>query len=116
VGIDLTIVDNGQLALDALARETFDIVLMDMQMPELDGLSATALLREREAAENAPRMPVIMLTANAMDEHIRGSLAAGADRHISKPVRAMELLDAIAGLIFTAHNGEQADAGDAAAA
>jgi len=116
VGIDLTIVDNGQLALDALARETFDIVLMDMQMPELDGLSATTLLREREAAENAPRMPVIMLTANAMDEHVKGSLAAGADRHISKPVRAMELLDAIASLIFTAPDVEHGDAEDAAAA
>jgi signal transduction histidine kinase/CheY-like chemotaxis protein len=116
VGIDLTIVENGQLALDALARETFDIVLMDMQMPELDGLSATTLLREREAVQGAPRMPVIMLTANAMDEHIKGSLAAGADRHISKPVRAMELLDAIVSLIFAAPAAERAEAGDVAAA
>ncbi len=101
VGTELTIVDNGRRALDALEREPFDIVLMDMQMPELDGLSATTLLREREAALGLPRMPVIMLTANAMDEHIRASFDAGADRHISKPVRAAELLDAIAVLVFT---------------
>jgi signal transduction histidine kinase/CheY-like chemotaxis protein len=100
VGTELTIVDNGRLALDALASAPFDVVLMDMQMPELDGLSATALLREREAAESLPRTPVIMLTANAMDEHVRASLDAGADRHISKPVRAMELLEAIASLVL----------------
>jgi len=51
-----------------------------------------------------------------MDEHVKGSLAAGADRHISKPVRAMELLDAIASLIFTAPDVEHGDAEDAAAA
>ena len=108
VGTELTIVDNGRLALDALEREPFHIVLMDMQMPELDGLSATALLRQREAAEGLHRTPVIMLTANAMDEHVRASLDAGADRHISKPVRAMELLDAMTALVFSAHAEEAA--------
>jgi CheY-like chemotaxis protein len=96
VGADLTIVENGRLALEALADGPFDVVLMDMQMPELDGLSATALLREREATLGLARTPVIMLTANAMDEHRRASFDAGADRHLSKPLRAAELLDAIA--------------------
>ena len=96
VGVDLTIVENGQLALDAYAHQHFDVVLMDMQMPEMDGLTATALLRAYEAQEGRPRTPVIMLTANALDEHVRASLAAGADLHLSKPLRAADLLDAIA--------------------
>jgi signal transduction histidine kinase/CheY-like chemotaxis protein len=99
VGVDLTIVENGALALEALERDRFDVVLMDMQMPELDGLSATAMMREREAARGLPRTPVIMLTANALDEHVRASLDAGADRHLAKPLRPAELLDAIATVI-----------------
>jgi signal transduction histidine kinase/CheY-like chemotaxis protein len=99
VGAELTIVENGRLALKALERRAFDVVLMDMQMPELDGLSATTLLREREAAQGLAHTPVIMLTANAMDEHRQASFAAGADRHLSKPLRAAELLDAIAEVV-----------------
>ncbi len=110
VGVELTMVENGQLALDALEHERFHIVLMDMQMPELDGLSATTLLREREAACGAHRTPVIMLTANAMDEHIKASRAAGADRHISKPVHAQELLEAIATLVIASLEEQEAAA------
>jgi len=99
-GVDLVMVENGRLALEALEREAFHVVLMDMQMPELDGLSATAELRAREAATGAARTPVIMLTANALDEHVNASLAAGADRHLSKPVRAAELIDTITLLVL----------------
>jgi signal transduction histidine kinase/AmiR/NasT family two-component response regulator len=98
-GVELVMVENGRLALDALERDSFHVVLMDMQMPELDGLSATAELRAREAAAGAQRTPVIMLTANALDEHVRASLAAGADRHLSKPIRAAELIEAITQLV-----------------
>jgi CheY-like chemotaxis protein len=65
---------------------------MDMQMPEMDGLTATRRLRERERLTGARRTPVIMLTANALDEHVRSSLQAGADAHLSKPVRADRLI------------------------
>jgi len=99
VGVDLVIVENGQLALDYLKANPVDVVLMDMQMPELDGLSATAAFRAFEAETGAAPTPVIMLTANALDEHVKASLAAGADRHIAKPIRPMELLEAIALLI-----------------
>ena len=97
--IDLTIVGDGALALERIAEEDFDLVLMDMQMPELDGLSAVQELRRREQAAGTPRLPVVMLTANAMDEHVRASLQAGADRHLSKPLRPTELLQTIAELL-----------------
>jgi CheY-like chemotaxis protein len=95
VGVAPTIVENGQLALDLLKTERFDVVLMDMQMPELDGLSATALLREYERENGLPRTPVIMLTANALDEHMRASQDAGADLHLSKPIHAPALIESI---------------------
>jgi CheY-like chemotaxis protein len=68
---------------------------MDMQMPELDGLSATAMLRAYERETGQPRTPVIMLTANALDEHIRSSQEAGADLHLSKPIHAQALIESI---------------------
>ncbi len=97
-GVELTVVENGALALEAFAQQGFDLVLMDMQMPEMDGLTATTQLRAMERAAGALRTPVIMLTANALDEHVQASLAAGADLHLSKPLRAAELLEAIAAL------------------
>jgi signal transduction histidine kinase/ActR/RegA family two-component response regulator len=111
VGVEPVIVENGQLAIDLLKTERFDVVLMDMQMPELDGLSATAMLRAFELEAGLPRTPVIMLTANALDEHIRASHEAGADLHLSKPIHAMALIESIVQAIAE-RDGEQ----DAAAA
>ena len=102
VGVAPTIVENGRLALDLLKTERFDVVLMDMQMPELDGLSATVMLREWERQTDAPRTPVIMLTANALDEHIRSSQDAGADLHLSKPIHAQALIESIMNAIGAA--------------
>jgi len=98
VGLTPVIVEDGQAALDALEATDFDVVLMDMQMPVLDGLSATAELRRREAALGRRRTPVIMLTANALEEHVQAGQAAGGDWHLSKPIRAEDLLGAIAGV------------------
>jgi signal transduction histidine kinase/ActR/RegA family two-component response regulator len=95
VGVEPLIVENGALALAALKAQPFDVVLMDMQMPELDGLSATAMLRTHELEHGLPRTPVIMLTANALDEHIRASHEAGADLHLSKPIHAQALIESI---------------------
>ena len=91
-GAELVIVENGREALEALAAGAFDLVLMDMQMPEMDGLSATRLWRERESILQLRRTPIVMLTAHAMDEHVEESLRAGADHHLSKPLRAADLL------------------------
>jgi signal transduction histidine kinase/ActR/RegA family two-component response regulator len=95
IGIEPVIVENGALALEALKAERFDVVLMDMQMPELDGLSATIQLRTFERANGLAMTPVIMLTANALDEHVAASHEAGADLHLSKPIRADALIEAI---------------------
>jgi signal transduction histidine kinase/ActR/RegA family two-component response regulator len=109
VGVTPTIVENGQLAIDLLKAERFDVVLMDMQMPELDGLSATGLLREFERETGLPRTPVIMLTANALDEHIRSSQDAGADMHLSKPIHAQALIESIMAAIAGRTDGAERD-------
>ena len=94
-GVELVTVENGREALDALGSGGFDLVLMDMQMPEMDGLCATRLWREREALLQVPRTPVVMLTADALSNHMEESLRAGADRHLTKPIRAAELLTVV---------------------
>jgi signal transduction histidine kinase/ActR/RegA family two-component response regulator len=92
----LTMVEDGQAALDAFAPGAFDVILMDMQMPVMDGLTATRLIREHEAAVGAPPVLLIMLTANAMEEHVAAAKAVGADLHLAKPVRPQQLLEAVA--------------------
>ncbi|WP_332873114.1 ATP-binding protein [Caulobacter hibisci] len=96
-GVDLTMVEDGEAALRALEDQPFDAVLMDMQMPVMDGLSATRAIRAREAASGARRTLVIMLTANAMDEHVAAAHAAGADLHVAKPLNPGLLVQALAG-------------------
>ena len=96
--IDLTSVENGAEALQACRDGEFDIVLMDMQMPVMDGLTATREIRLHEAAMGLTRTPIVMLTANALAEHIAAAEAAGADRHLAKPFDAGELLRLVATL------------------
>ena len=95
--MQIVTVDNGLQALEAFQSQDFDLVLMDMQMPEMDGLTATRAIRRVEASRRR-RTPVIMLSANAMDDHRRQALAAGADLHVSKPVTAAALLGGIQAL------------------
>jgi signal transduction histidine kinase/AmiR/NasT family two-component response regulator len=91
-GVDLVCAVNGADALDLFRTSAFDAVLMDMQMPVMDGLSATRCIRQLEAESARTRTPVIMVTANAMPEHVQSSMAAGADRHLTKPISADRLL------------------------
>ena len=96
VGAERVSVENGKLALEAYIADHFDVVLMDIQMPVMDGLTATRKIRLVEKEEHRPSTPVIILSANAMPEHIEAGRAAGADRHLAKPISAMELLNVIA--------------------
>ena len=86
-------VENGEKAVQAFQAGAFDLVLMDMQMPVMDGLTAVREIRRGESC--AARVPIIMLTANALPEHIAASLAAGADLHLDKPITAATLFAAI---------------------
>ncbi len=87
-------VENGALALDATANEHFDVVLMDVQMPVMDGLTATARIREREHTTGV-HLPIIAVTAHAMDEDRGRCLAAGMDDYLPKPIRSADLFAAI---------------------
>ncbi|MGA0545576.1 ATP-binding protein [Brevundimonas sp. VNH65] len=93
--VELVSVEDGQQAVDAYRKERFDLVLMDMQMPVLDGLSATRAIRALEQDLGLPRTPLLMLTANAMAEHVAAGAEAGADGHLSKPVTSDRLFAAI---------------------
>jgi CheY-like chemotaxis protein len=88
-------VENGAQAVEAFASQAFDLVLMDMQMPVMDGLTATRKIRQLEAASSAVRAPIIMLTANAMSEHMAQADEAGADGFLAKPFRAADLFEGI---------------------
>jgi PAS domain S-box-containing protein len=96
--VDLTCVENGQEAVDAFRRQAFDLVLMDMQMPVMDGLTAIREIRGHESARQAAPTPIYALTANAMPEHIEASRLAGANAHLAKPIAAQALIEAVQGL------------------
>ncbi len=97
VGCVLTTARDGAEALDlfSAAGARFDLVLMDMQMPVMDGLSATRAIRQLEIQRGQPRTPVVMVSANAMSVHVTASLEAGADLHLAKPLTADSLIAAI---------------------
>jgi signal transduction histidine kinase/DNA-binding response OmpR family regulator len=97
-GHTVVAVNNGREALAALARQRFDLALMDVQMPELDGLEATAAIRAQEQATGA-HLPIIALTAHALPGDRERCLAAGTDRYLSKPVKPHDLCAAIAQLV-----------------
>ncbi|MCW2814245.1 MAG: multi-sensor hybrid histidine kinase [Nocardioides sp.] len=91
LGQDPVVVANGQEALDAVHRTDFDLVLMDVQMPVMDGHEATRRIRAELPAHRHPR--IVAMTAGALKEDVEASLAAGMDDHLAKPVRAEELAD-----------------------
>jgi CheY-like chemotaxis protein len=90
-GHSVRVANNGREALDTLEQETFDLVLMDVQMPVLSGLEAAVMIREKEK-ESGEHTRIIALTANAMSGDREKCLAAGMDGYLSKPIRVEELL------------------------
>ena len=95
VGVDVTCAEDGEQGLAQYVGGRFDVVFMDMQMPVLDGLSAIRMIRAHEAAMGLPHTPVMMLSANAMPEHVAAARAAGADDHVAKPITPPRLIEAV---------------------
>lgn len=90
--VDLTVVENGEAAVDAFHSRTYDLILMDTHMPVLDGLSAIRRIRAEESASGLRRTPIISLTADAMPKQVEAAQAAGADLHVAKPITAETLI------------------------
>jgi PAS domain S-box-containing protein len=95
LGVDVTVAANGAEALDLFKTGPFDLILMDMQMPVMDGVSATRAIRDLESARACAATPIIMLSANALKEHQEQARAAGCDLHVAKPVTAERLIAAL---------------------
>ena len=95
VGVDLTCVENGAEAVAAATATSFDLVLMDMQMPVMDGLTAIRAIRHDEAARRVHPTPIWALSANALPEHIEASMAAGANGHLTKPISGAALVEVL---------------------
>jgi len=95
-GIEPRIVDNGAEALAAWEAEAWDVILMDVQMPVMDGPTATGEIRRRERETGRARTPIIALTANAMTHQLESYRAAGMESAVAKPIRVEELFAAIA--------------------
>lgn len=94
-GIDLTTAEDGKEALELFRTQSFDVILMDMQMPVMDGLTAVREIRREEAIRGCPRTPIVMLTANVLPEHVSAGAEAGADGHLAKPLSVQALFSAI---------------------
>jgi two-component system sensor histidine kinase/response regulator len=93
-GHTITVAGNGRIALETFKKQQFDLVLMDMQMPEMDGMQATKLIRQRQESTGI-RVPIIAMTAHAMTGDREKCLAAGMDDYISKPISRDELITVI---------------------
>jgi len=93
-GCQVTVVDNGAKAIAACARETFDMVLMDMRMPGMSGIDAVRAIRVEEQASGRPRAPILMCSADA--GHAAEAAEAGADGYVTKPITPRGLISQIA--------------------
>ena len=91
-GARVSVADNGASALDRLAGQHFDCVLMDVQMPVMGGIEATESIRRWEREENRTRLPIVALTAAAFEEHRQRCEAAGMDAFLTKPIDFDELV------------------------
>jgi len=95
---ELEMVENGRDAVERVSQGTYDLVLMDGQMPELGGMDATRAIRQLEETTGRPRTPIVALTANALPGDREEFLASGMDDYLSKPLRTAELERVVRGL------------------
>ncbi len=109
IGADVQVAGNGQEALQRLTGSTFDVVLMDCQMPVMDGFAATRAIRAIEAQRGSGRrLPIIALTANVMSEDRALCAAAGMDAHLGKPIDSNKLIECLVSLVNMPENGSKA--------
>ena len=92
VGIPHAVAEDGRQGLEAVISGDYDAVLMDIQMPVMDGLEATRRIREWEVESGRPRMPIYIVSANCQREDVKAGAMAGADGHVNKPVSVRDLL------------------------
>ena len=98
--------DDGQAAVEAFARGGFDLVLMDIQMPRMNGVEASRAIRALEAERGLPRTPILAVTANVMTHQLQEYTAVGMDDAVAKPLRVEALLQAIVNVLDAAEPAE----------
>jgi signal transduction histidine kinase/ActR/RegA family two-component response regulator len=106
LGIDIDIVPDGRQAVDAWKVGGYDLILMDIQMPVLDGIDAAREIRGIEASEKRRRTPIVALTANALTYQVEEYMAAGMDGHVAKPIEIAKLYEAISAALNAAATGQ----------
>jgi signal transduction histidine kinase/CheY-like chemotaxis protein len=107
--IELVFTQNGQEAIEAWQASRYDVILMDMQMPVMYGVTAIRAIRAQEIRENRPRTPIVSLTANALQHQIDAQIDAGADAHAPKPIHLPSLLAAIEAAISLCELQDETD-------
>ena len=97
LGARVDVANDGREAVEIATKTRFNLIMMDVAMPELDGLSATRMIREHETATSAARANIIMVTSHDQAEDVVRSRQAGADHHIAKPISPADLICALEG-------------------
>ncbi|CAN5766927.1 ATP-binding protein [soil metagenome] len=117
LGLDIDIVADGKLAFEAWRDGAYDLILMDIQMPVMDGIDSARAIRAAEREQGRPRTPIVALTANALSHQVEEYLAAGMDGHVAKPIEIAKLYEAISrALNDAAQNAASATAAESSAA
>ena len=114
LGIDIHIVADGKQAVNAWRNCEYDLILMDIQMPVMDGIAAAREIRAAERESTRSRTPILALTANALSHQVEEYIAAGMDGHVAKPIEIAKLYEAISNALNAAAVGGDATAGAAA--
>ncbi len=105
LGIEVHIVPDGREAVEAWRTGSYDLILMDIQMPVMDGITAASTIREAEKTSGRRRTPIVALTANALTHQVEEYLAVGMDAHVAKPIEIAKLYDAISAVLNAAATG-----------
>jgi signal transduction histidine kinase/ActR/RegA family two-component response regulator len=116
LGIEVHIVPDGKEAVEAWRTGAYDLILMDIQMPVMDGITAASTIREAEKTSGRRRTPIVALTANALSHQVEEYLAVGMDAHVAKPIEIAKLYDAISSVLNAAATGSSANAQASSAA